>query len=69
MTAIRLPSATDCGALGARLWTEHRIEIPVHRWNDQPILRLSVQAYTTLEDVDTLVRALEAFLPQCRTDD
>jgi isopenicillin-N epimerase len=62
MVAIRLPPATDVGALGARLWEDHRIEIPVYRWNGQPILRLSVQAYVSLADVDTLVGALKQLL-------
>jgi isopenicillin-N epimerase len=63
MVAIRLPAATDVGALGARLWADYRIEIPVYRWNDQPLLRLSVQAYTTPADIDRLLTALGEFLP------
>ena len=61
MAAIRLPNV-DCAALGARLYQEYRIEVPVHRWNDQPMLRLSVQAYNTQADIDTLLDALRALL-------
>ncbi len=64
MVAVRLPAATDCGALSARLWAERRIEIPVYRWNDQPMLRLSVQAYNTREDTEALLEALKELLPQ-----
>ncbi len=54
----RLPDQVDVAALKARLYDVHRIEIPVHRWKDQPLLRVSCQAYNTEADIATLQQAL-----------
>ena len=55
MAAVRLPRpAPD---LSERLFTRHRIEIPVEGDEDD-LLRLSVAAYTTREDIDRLLSAL-----------
>jgi isopenicillin-N epimerase len=64
MATIPLPEC-DTEALKARLWDEYRVEIPVMRWK-RPAIRISVQGYNTLEDVDRLVEALAALLPQVR---
>ena len=40
-----------------RLFAEHRVEIPVGGADDD-VLRLSVAAYTTREDIDRLLAAL-----------
>ena len=49
---------TDLAALKARLWETYRIEIPLVNWHGQHFVRISVQAYTTQKDLDTLVEAL-----------
>ena len=55
MAAVRLPrSAPD---LSADLFARHRIEIPVGGTEDD-LLRLSVAAYTTREEIDRLLAAL-----------
>lgn len=55
MTAVRLPRpAPD---LSHRLFEHHRIEIPV-TGADEDLLRLSVAAYTTREEIDRLLAAL-----------
>jgi isopenicillin-N epimerase len=55
MAAVRLPrSASD---LSERLFTRHRIEIPVGG-PEKDILRLSVAGYTTQEEVGRLLAAL-----------
>ncbi len=55
MAAVRLPrSAPD---LTARLFERHRIEIPVGD-SDRDLLRLSVAAYTTRDEIDRLLAAL-----------
>jgi isopenicillin-N epimerase len=55
MAAVRLSrSAPD---LSERLFTGHRVEIPVERRGCE-LLRLSVAAYTTREEIDRLLAAL-----------
>lgn len=63
MAAIPLPEL-DCTRLKERLYQEYRVEVPVYRWRGKPFLRLSVQAYNTLQDLDALVDALAGLLPQ-----
>jgi isopenicillin-N epimerase len=62
LASIRLPQATDVNELKARLFDEHRIEVPVHGWNDQPFVRVSFTAHTTEADSDALVAALRVLL-------
>jgi isopenicillin-N epimerase len=61
MAALPLP-ACDLDALKHRLYDEHRIEIPVIRWNDRCFVRISIQGYNTRADVDALIKALRAIL-------
>jgi isopenicillin-N epimerase len=67
MASIRLP-AVDIQALQARLYAEYRIEIPLFKWNDQPMLRVSIQGYNTQADVDRLMIALEKLWPEVRVE-
>jgi isopenicillin-N epimerase len=55
MAAVRLPRSAP--ELCDRLFAEHRVEIPVGGADDD-VLRLSVAAYTTREDIDRLLAAL-----------
>jgi isopenicillin-N epimerase len=66
LAVLPLPPC-DERAMQRRLWDEHRIEIPATRWGDQPCLRISVQGYNTRADVDRLVTAVAALLPQVRS--
>ena len=52
MAAVRLPHSDD--DLSERLFARHRVEIPV----EDDLLRLSVAAYTTREEIDQLLAAL-----------
>ncbi len=61
MCVLPLPHGT-LDKLGTRLWDEHRIEIPQIRWQGREFLRISVQAYNSLQDVEKLLTALEAVL-------
>jgi isopenicillin-N epimerase len=45
-------------ALRQRLFSQHRIEVPVTQHGGQCCVRVSVQAYNTAQDLDTLVQAL-----------
>lgn len=55
MAAVRLPRAAP--ELSERLFTRHRVEIPVSG-AEKDLLRLSVAAYTTPGEIDRLLAAL-----------
>ncbi len=58
--AARLPEC-DLDVLKARLYDEHRVEVPLIRWNGQPLIRVSFQAYNDEADADALMKALARF--------
>ena len=54
--------------LKARLYDESRVEVPMIRWNGQPFVRVSFQAYNDRDDADALVDALARLLPELRRE-
>ena len=46
--------------LKTRLYDRHRVEVPVQRWHDRPLLRASFQGYNDERDLDALCEALRA---------
>jgi isopenicillin-N epimerase len=62
LASIRLPHHVDVVQLKDALFEQHRVEVPLHRWNDQPLLRISFTAHNTAADGDALVAALRALL-------
>lgn len=52
----------DAAQLKAKLYDEFRIEVPIVTWNNRQFIRVSIQAYNTLDDVRQLVDALEQLL-------
>ncbi len=62
MCAIPLPSL-DAPRLKERLWDDYQVEIPVSSRHDRTLVRVSIQAYNDREDVNRLVEALAALLP------
>jgi isopenicillin-N epimerase len=62
LAAIRLPADVDVVALKEQLFDRYRIEVPVHHWNGQPLVRVSCTAHTTDADIDALVDALSVLL-------
>jgi isopenicillin-N epimerase len=54
----------DSETLGDRLTEEFGIQAPIPEWDGRQFVRVSVQGYNTRADVDALVRALEALLPE-----
>ncbi len=62
MAVARLPVGTDVEALKAALFDTYRIEVPVHRWSDQPLLRVSFTAHNVEADSDALLSALAELL-------
>lgn len=61
MASVELPPC-DAPEVARRLREEHRIEVVVHDWNERPLLRVSVQAYNTRDDLQTLESALARVL-------
>ena len=59
MFTVPLPT-DDILRLKTRLYDEFRVEAPAIQWNNQPMLRVSVQAYNTQHDIDVLLEALAA---------
>ncbi len=62
MFAARLPEV-EVELLQRRLYERYRIEVPLHRWNGQSLIRPSFQAYNTQADAQALVEALGDLLP------
>jgi isopenicillin-N epimerase len=63
MAVLPIPPC-DLAALHRRLHDEFSIEIPTTRWDGQHFLRLSVQGYNGKADIELLVKALGALLPE-----
>lgn len=53
-------------AFKTRLYDEYHIEAPAIWWNDRTLLRISVNAYNTAEDLERLVVALKNLLADSR---
>jgi isopenicillin-N epimerase len=64
MGAVLLPHGANVDDLKRKLYDEYAIEVVVHAWLQTPILRFSVHAHTTQEDIAALVSAIrDSFLP------
>jgi isopenicillin-N epimerase len=57
MISVPLPDC-DVAEIYQRLLKDFNIEIPVFRWSDKCLVRLSVQGYNTQQDADSLVAAI-----------
>lgn len=65
---IRLPDNTDMAKLSQIFREHYQIEMPLITWNNFKIARLSVQIYTTADDLDAFVEALTTHLPACQPE-
>jgi isopenicillin-N epimerase len=61
MAAFPLPPC-DGAALQRRPYGEHRVEVPIIEWNGRQLVRVSMQAYNSPEDLDALVTAPRALV-------
>ena len=48
--------------LKTSLYDRHRVEVPVQRWDDRPLVRASFQGYNDERDLDALLGALRTEL-------
>ena len=68
MATLPLPLRDDRGeldratALQLALWDQHRIEVPILPWDGRTWVRISMQAYNTVDQVARLGEALAALL-------
>jgi isopenicillin-N epimerase len=62
MVAVPLPPV-DAVELMRRLYDEYRVEVPITAHGERPLIRVSVQGYNTVGDIDRLLDALAALLP------
>ena len=58
MISVPLPAHLDASQFQIRLRQEFNIEIPVIFWEGMNLVRLSVQGYNTVKDIDALISAL-----------
>ena len=61
MFASQLPPC-DPSQVYETLWKEYRIEVPILRWQDRILVRVSIQAYNTDEDWFALSHALNQIM-------
>ncbi len=61
MFSVDLPPGS-IDRLGTRLWDDYRIETPLLHWNDHEFLRVSIQAYNSMDDLLRLESALKALV-------
>lgn len=62
MVAAELPEC-DTDELKRWLYDDHRIEIPVQRWEGRPLIRASFQGYNDESDLEALAEALDTLAP------
>jgi isopenicillin-N epimerase len=63
MGIAQLPPIKDISNFQDHLYQQYKIEVPCTQWNGENFLRISVQAYNSADDIDTLRRALAEMLP------
>lgn len=62
MVAIPLPDNINPEQLKKDLYEQYRVEVPLTEHNGRQFVRVSVQAYNTKQDVDTLISGLRNLL-------
>jgi isopenicillin-N epimerase len=62
LATLPLPDV-DLNVLRQKLWTQYKIEAPIHNWDGHNVIRISIQGYNTEADADALIHALQASLP------
>lgn len=68
MASVRLPALLDLQVFKNRLYEEFHIEVPCFEWNGLNLMRISVQAYNTQQDIDALIMALNTLLHEVQRE-
>lgn len=55
---------SNIAVLKTRLYDEYKIEVPLTEWQGRQFIRISVQVYNSLQDIEALIAALKILLPQ-----
>ncbi len=61
IASVLLPLETNLADLWRYLWEDHQIEAMITRWRDEPIIRLSHNAYNTRDELDLLLQTILAY--------
>jgi isopenicillin-N epimerase len=64
---IRLPDKTDMGKLSEIFREHYQIEMPLITWHEFKIARLSVQVYTSQDELDAFVEAATTHVLACQS--
>jgi len=48
------------------LYDKFKLEVPLIQWHDRQFVRISIQGYNTLDDIEILVKGLKALLPEVK---
>ncbi len=62
MFSARLPGFVDVDEMKKRLYGTYHIEVPLHRWRGNNLIRVSIQAYNCDEDLSRLLDALSQMI-------
>ncbi|MBC8334871.1 MAG: aminotransferase class V-fold PLP-dependent enzyme [Anaerolineales bacterium] len=63
MATAPLPAIDNLIEFKTQLYAQYQVEVPCLEWNEDPYIRISIQAYNSLEDINILLDALEQMLP------
>ena len=63
MATAPLPAIDNLQDFKSQLYSRYQVEVPCIEWNERPYIRISIQAYNSLEDINILLNALEEMLP------
>lgn len=63
MATIPIPQIKNLPEFKNKLLSEYKIEIPYIDWENHHYLRLSVQGYNTLDDINHLINSLKSLIP------
>ena len=59
MFTVKFPFPVHHKMIQEHLYQYYRIEIPVIKWNEQYLLRVSIQGYNDQHDIESLINALQ----------
>ena len=67
MAVVLLPKDINPKTLKQSFLDEFRIEVPIIEWEQEKLMRISIQGYNSKSDIDTLENALRKLVPGARS--